>query len=770
MPSIGSDSAAGTSASASAAVAIAGSNPVSTAASAATPSSATISESTATSTSGSTAPFSQQASFADRQSMQAASYPNYHQPPRHAYSHSQSHVSGSYYQQQPQQQQQQQQLRSHGYQFGYPHGSTLGSSPPQVGFIGGSPPGPISISASTAVSSLNGGGGGGGSGGGYAIVAGQAYAYYPGALAGSPTGSPQMAPLPASPPGSGHYLAHMPTGQLQGTSPGSVREHDLHLMHPHQPAPLAGAAAPGMPTAAAGVAMPAQIMAQRIAGSPVALSMSPPYMGTMHHLAEMPAPSTSEVVDSRNVYIRNLPEDCTDEVLLRLASPFGEIESSKSIIHEVSGKCKGYGFVKYKTEEQAERAIEAFKAQGLQSTLAKDSFKSKLKRLQDKNSANVYISNLSTEIDENALIELIKPHAVVSARILRDAHTGQHKGAGFARMADRDTALLVIEKLKRIRLPGAPGPLLPRIADSEGQKQLKKQINGEGGGRFDDGTSTSALFIRSETTSPLMWSPVFVYSPAGSPPAIHGFDTLGVAAAAAVAANSVAGADGTSRQQQGASTSSSSQQQSHSLGTHDQHQQQHQRFIGGQQGYPIAAANGSAGLYAIPTPAHHYTGYMSPGYASPLGFGSPPHGYASNGGYISPGYLSSGGYASPVQMPASPQLAYAHLPDQQQYLYEPGMGQASGDVVSDEYETNAEATVKLDGQGGTAGVGSVRSARSNSNGHHHRRRPHHGRPSLGGSIQRRPRSDSRAKSPSAAESSSGIGELAKTVQKKLSLQ
>ncbi|KAJ1827068.1 hypothetical protein LPJ70_007582, partial [Coemansia sp. RSA 2708] len=153
-------------------------------------------------------------------------------------------------------------------------------------------------------------------------------------------------------------------------------------------------------------------------------------------------------VDSRNVYIRNLEDSCTDEQLRLMAMPYGEIESSKSIIHEATGKCKGYGFVKYRTEEQALRAIEAFNAQGLNSTLARDSFKAKLKRLQDRNSANVYVSNLPPNMDEEQLVELIKPYAVVSARILRDPLTHQHKGAGFARMADRETALLVIEKLK----------------------------------------------------------------------------------------------------------------------------------------------------------------------------------------------------------------------------------------------------------------------------------------------------------------------------------
>ncbi|KAJ1669736.1 hypothetical protein GGF38_002025, partial [Coemansia sp. RSA 25] len=331
---------------------------------------------------------------------------------------------------------------------------------------------------------------------------------------------------------------------------------------------------------------------------------------------------SAEAVDSRNVYIRNLPEECTDTVLARMASPYGGIESSKSIIDEITGKCKGYGFVKYRTADQAEKAIEAFNAQGLHSTLARDSFKSKLKRLQDKSSANVYVSNLSSDIDEAALVDLIRPHPVISARILRDTHTGQHKGAGFARMPDRDTALLVIEKLKNIRLVNAPGPLQPRIADSEGQKQLKKQINGEGGGRFDDGVASSVL-IRSGATSPIVWSPVLVYSPAASPPhsPMHGFE---LPSAAII-----------NRQ---LSTSSP-----------PLHLSEQQRYVGGgampihhhhlqhQQQQASYSAITPGGIF-IPSPAHYAAGgYTSSGYAS--GFGSPfgsPVGFASPNGYASP--------------------------------------------------------------------------------------------------------------------------------------
>ncbi|KAJ2611651.1 hypothetical protein H4S08_003062 [Coemansia sp. RSA 1365] len=452
----------------------------------------------------------------------------------------------------------------------FSYSPTLGTPTSPLGYISTSPP-PQAMSPVPAP-------------GGFALVGGQmvhggsppqAYAYYA-PIGGSPAGSPQMAPLMAGGSPSSALAAHFVTGPIAqiSHSPGggaqAMRENEM-LPGAHHSPPLH---------------QPPQIM-----HSP---TMTAAY-----------GDATVSAVDSRNVYIRNLTEDCTDEALARMASPFGEIESSKSIIQESTGKCKGYGFVKYRTEEQAARAIEAFNAKGLHSTLAKDSFKSKLKRLQDRNSANVYVSNLPPEIDEEQLVEIIKPYPVVSARILRDSLTGQHKGAGFARMVDRETALLVIERLKGLRLPNAPGPLIPRIADSEGQKQLKKQINGEQTQSLDEGS----IFVRSGATSPLMWSPVLVYSPAASPPLT-------------------------------------------ASGVFDQMQQlpegadQGRRIPSPQNDrYSTQQVVSGTGLYALPT---HYAGYTS------MGFG------------LSSSYVSPPGYVSPqMHMPASPQQAiHAHLPEQ----------------------------------------------------------------------------------------------------------
>ncbi|PIA14093.1 hypothetical protein COEREDRAFT_83030 [Coemansia reversa NRRL 1564] len=455
---------------------------------------------------------------------------------------------------------------------------TLGTPTSPLGYISTSPPPQMSPQPMSPVAAP----------GGFALVGGQMvhggsppqpYAYYA-PIGGSPAGSPQMAPLMAGASPSSALAAHFVTAPI------------TQMSH-----------SPGV----GGHAMPKNEMLPGAHHSPPLPLHQPSQIVHSPTMTAAYGDATVSAVDSRNVYIRNLTEDCTDEALVRMASPFGEIESSKSIIQESTGKCKGYGFVKYRTEEQAASAIEAFNAKGLHSTLAKDSFKSKLKRLQDRNSANIYVSNLPPDIDEEQLVEIIKPYPVVSARILRDSLTGQHKGAGFARMVDRETALLVIERLKGLRLPNAPGPLIPRIADSEGQKQLKKQINGEQSQSLDEGS----IFVRSGATSPLMWSPVLVYSPAASPPltASGVFDQM---------QQLPEGAD------QGRRIPSPQ---------NDRYSTQHQQVMSG------------TGVYALPT---HYAGYTS------MGFG------------LSSSYVSPPGYVSPqMHMPASPQQAiHAQLPDQ----------------------------------------------------------------------------------------------------------
>jgi RNA recognition motif-containing protein len=50
---------------------------------------------------------------------------------------------------------------------------------------------------------------------------------------------------------------------------------------------------------------------------------------------------------------------------------YGSINSSKAIIDQKSGECKGYGFAMFDNEQECEEAIEGLNKDGLQASFAR---------------------------------------------------------------------------------------------------------------------------------------------------------------------------------------------------------------------------------------------------------------------------------------------------------------------------------------------------------------------------------------------------------------
>jgi len=57
------------------------------------------------------------------------------------------------------------------------------------------------------------------------------------------------------------------------------------------------------------------------------------------------------------VYVGNLPFDVDDGKLKELFESYGEIEEATVIKNNFSGRSKGFGFVTFKEEESAKKAI-----------------------------------------------------------------------------------------------------------------------------------------------------------------------------------------------------------------------------------------------------------------------------------------------------------------------------------------------------------------------------------------------------------------------------
>ncbi|PVU98693.1 hypothetical protein BB560_005624, partial [Smittium megazygosporum] len=74
---------------------------------------------------------------------------------------------------------------------------------------------------------------------------------------------------------------------------------------------------------------------------------------------------------NKNIYISGLPEAFNDDELHSFGSNYGEVVNLKAIINEVTGKCKGYGFILYKTHEEAQNAINGFVSNGYKASFSK---------------------------------------------------------------------------------------------------------------------------------------------------------------------------------------------------------------------------------------------------------------------------------------------------------------------------------------------------------------------------------------------------------------
>ncbi|KAI9721916.1 MAG: hypothetical protein M1812_001872 [Candelaria pacifica] len=177
--------------------------------------------------------------------------------------------------------------------------------------------------------------------------------------------------------------------------------------------------------------------------------------------------------NNNNVYIRGLPQETNDSTLIAYAERFGAIQSAKAIINHETGFCKGFGFVRYYTYDDAENCVRGFFHLGYEVSFAKESFNARLKSLADLDSTNLYVSNLPREMNEAELGGVFIDYKVESSKILRDPITGQSRGVGFARFETREICDEIIAKFHGTSMGQEKLPLQVRYADTTGQKMLK---------------------------------------------------------------------------------------------------------------------------------------------------------------------------------------------------------------------------------------------------------------------------------------------------------
>ncbi|RNA27989.1 RNA-binding single-stranded-interacting 3 [Brachionus plicatilis] len=178
-----------------------------------------------------------------------------------------------------------------------------------------------------------------------------------------------------------------------------------------------------------------------------------------------------------NLYIRGLAENTTDDDLYEMCKKFGEIKSTKAIIDKQNLKCKGYGFVDFKSLDDAKTALSELKKEQKDVQLAKQ---------REQDPTNLYFANLPSDIDESVLASMLKSRFsanVSSTRIMRE-RSGASKGVGFARLDCNRLCDDIIQQLNNQPFPDHANQsklISVKLADSGGifKSKLKNSSDKE---------------------------------------------------------------------------------------------------------------------------------------------------------------------------------------------------------------------------------------------------------------------------------------------------
>ena len=192
-----------------------------------------------------------------------------------------------------------------------------------------------------------------------------------------------------------------------------------------------------------------------------------------HHVPRVERESQAEAQRAKftNVYVKNLPEDTTQAKLEEMFAEFGEVTSTHLATNQ-DGSSRGFGFVNFKTHEDAEKAVEALndkevagkqlyvgRAQNKyerQTELKKRYEAQRLEQLTKYQGVNLYVKNLDDSIDSEKLNEAFTPFGhITSARLMTD-DDGKSRGFGFVCYSSPEEANKAISEMNGHMLGSKP--------------------------------------------------------------------------------------------------------------------------------------------------------------------------------------------------------------------------------------------------------------------------------------------------------------------------
>jgi splicing factor 3B subunit 4 len=155
-------------------------------------------------------------------------------------------------------------------------------------------------------------------------------------------------------------------------------------------------------------------------------------------------------------YVGNMDSRVTDEILWELFIQCGPVMNVHVPKDKITGEHQGFGFVEMRTEEDAEYSIKIMHMVKLYGKPIKVNKASQDKRTQEVG-ANIFVGNLSEEIDEKGLKDIFTAFGVVlSTKIMRDPDHGTSKHYGFVSFDNFESSDEAIKKMNGQYISGKP--------------------------------------------------------------------------------------------------------------------------------------------------------------------------------------------------------------------------------------------------------------------------------------------------------------------------
>lgn len=160
--------------------------------------------------------------------------------------------------------------------------------------------------------------------------------------------------------------------------------------------------------------------------------------------------SASAAIQQRNqdatVYVGNLEEKVNDELLWELMLQAGPVVNVHLPKDKVSAKHMTYGFVEFRSEDDAEYAIKVLNMIKLFGKPIKVNKVSQDKKVAEVG-ANIFIGNLDPDVDEKLLYDTFSAFGgiIQTPKVMRDNELGTSKGFGFISFDSFEGSDLAIE-------------------------------------------------------------------------------------------------------------------------------------------------------------------------------------------------------------------------------------------------------------------------------------------------------------------------------------